>query len=122
MFFVTFAERLHNLMVRDGITNYRLAKLLDCSASTVANWLSGKEATMPFLQKLAGVFEVTVDYLLTGESKTPAETGARDIGFDDFTYAMYHEAKELTQEKKDMLLRMARFMRQEHEKESDQST
>jgi len=50
------------------------------------------------------------------KEKTPAPQGGREVTLDDFTYAMSKEAKDLPQEKKDMLLQMARFMRQEEEK------
>ena len=61
--------------------------------------------------------DVNTDYLLTGEEKEkPAVSGERVLEFDDFTYALYDESKELPPEKKQMLLEMARFMRQEMDK------
>lgn len=74
--------------------------------------LSGKNAKI-----VADYFGVTTDYLFGKETeKAPAQAGGRETTFDDFTYAMSEEAKGLPQEKKDMLLQMARFMRQEQEK------
>ena len=49
--------------------------------------------------------------------KTPIPEGEREIGFDDFTYAFYEESKDLPEEKKKMLLDMARFMKADLEKE-----
>ena len=70
------------------------------------------------LQKIADYFGVTTDYLLGAETeKAPTPGGERQIGFDDFTYAMHNETKNLPQEKKDMLLQMARFMKAELDKE-----
>ncbi len=69
---MAFAERLLELIQRDGITNYRLSKLAGCSATTVANWLAGKEVTQTYLQKLSEIFSVSTDYLLTGEDKENA--------------------------------------------------
>jgi hypothetical protein len=62
------------------------------------------------LSKISVYFGVSVDYLLGNEpkEKTPAEA---DVTFDDFTYAMYGEAKELTDEDKNMLLEMARMLK-----------
>lgn len=52
------------------------------------------------------------------ETATPVSGSSRfKVTFDDFTYALHNETKDLSQEKKDMLLSMARFMRQEQEKE-----
>lgn len=64
-----FADRLAELMQKNGITNYRLSKTIGCSATTVKNWLEGKEVTPVYLQKLSDVFNVSTDYLLTGEQK-----------------------------------------------------
>ena len=36
--------------------------------------------------------------------------------FDDFTYALHNETKELTEENRQKLLELARFFRQEQEK------
>lgn len=40
---------------------------------------------------------------------------ADEITFDDFTYAMYKEGRELSEEKKNMLISMARFFKQEQD-------
>ncbi|WP_294854696.1 helix-turn-helix domain-containing protein [uncultured Oscillibacter sp.] len=66
---MTFAERLTELMESHSMTNYRLSKTIGCSATTVANWLDGKEVTQSYLQKLSDVFEVSVDSLLGFEQK-----------------------------------------------------
>ncbi len=64
-----FAERLTELMESHNMTNYRLSKTIGCSATTVANWLDGKEVTQSYLQKLSEAFEVSVDSLLGFEQK-----------------------------------------------------
>ena len=56
-----------------GYTNYRLAKLLDCSQSTVAHWLDGstkpQRATM---KRIAQQFGVSVESL-SGKEKPAAQ-------------------------------------------------
>jgi len=113
---MSFAQTLQQLMDRDGLTNYQLAKALECHQTSVKNWLGGSKPQKLMLKKIADYFGVTTDYLLTGEQKekAPAETGERAI--DDFTYAMYNETKDLPPEKKQMLLDMARFMRSDMER------
>ena len=77
----------------------------------MTDWKKGRSAPkVDKLQKIADYFGVSVDYLLGNEpkEKTPAEA---DVTFDDFTYAMYGEAKELTDEDKNMLLEMARMLK-----------
>ena len=70
------------------------------------------------LAKIASYLDVTTDYLLTGEEtkKAPTPEGEREITMDDFTYAFYKESKDLPDEKKKMLLDMARFMKSDIEK------
>lgn len=61
---MTFSERLSALMRENGYTNYRLAKLLNCSQATIANWIGGNN--LPVRQKmsqLADLFGVSVEYL-----------------------------------------------------------
>lgn len=71
------------------------------------------------LAMIADYLGVNTYYLLTGEGteKAPTQEGEREIGFDDFTYAFYGESKDLPDEKKKMLLEMARFMKADIEKE-----
>lgn len=70
------------------------------------------------LAKIASYLDVTTDYLLTGEKtkKAPTPEGEREITMDDFTYAFYKESRDLPDEKKKMLLDMARFMKSDIEK------
>ena len=70
------------------------------------------------LVDIANYLNVSTTYLLTGEEtkKAPTPEGERKIGFDDFTYAFYEESKDLPDEKKKMLLDMARFMKADIDK------
>ena len=62
--FVKFNEILNNLMAEAGYSNYRLAKEVGCSQTTVANWLRGhNEPHIMMFQKIADVFGVSVEYL-----------------------------------------------------------
>jgi transcriptional regulator with XRE-family HTH domain len=45
------------------------------------------------------------------------EKKPEDITFDDFSYALLDESKELTEENKDKLLEMAKFFKQQQDKE-----
>lgn len=60
-----FPEMLKQLMVEKNISNYRLAKDINVSNSTIANWLNGVTApNNEKLRKLSDYFGVSVDYLL----------------------------------------------------------
>lgn len=104
-------EIFERLLEERGITAYKVAKATGISTGSLTDWKKGRSAPKADkLQKIADYFGVSVDYLLGNEpkEKTPAEA---DVTFDDFTYAMYGEAKELTDEDKNMLLEMARMLK-----------
>lgn len=104
-------EIFEKLLMERGVTAYKVAKATGISTGSMTDWKKGRSAPkVDKLQKIADYFGVSVDYLLGNEpkEKTPAEA---DVTFDDFTYAMYGEAKELTDEDKNMLLEMARILK-----------
>ena len=65
-----FHQTLASLMDSKGLSNYRLAQLLDVSQSTIANWLNGtsipRRATM---KAIAETFHVPVEELTGGEAE-----------------------------------------------------
>ena len=61
---MSFAENLTRVQAERGVTNYRIAKEIDVSQASIANWKNG---TMPHprnVKRLADYFNVTVDELL----------------------------------------------------------
>jgi len=72
-----FAERLKELRNQRGLSQYKLADLLDVSPSTVAAWEVGRnEPNYDMLKKIADFFEVSVDYLL-GKTDDPTPSHKR---------------------------------------------
>lgn len=114
---------LLSLCQQRGISGYKMCKDLGIQPSVMTDLKMGRRSGVKAetASKIANYFNVTVDYLLTGEQKeTPAETGEREIGFDDFTYAMYHEASELTDSDKELLLGMAKQLREARKKKDEE--
>lgn len=106
-----FALKLKELRENLGLSQRALAVKLGVSQSTVGMWESSqREPNFKTIEELANFFDVTTDYLLgrTDNKKTVVDD---DIGYDDFTYAMHNESKELTDEDKEMLLDMARMLK-----------
>lgn len=112
-----FAQTLSKLMEKRSLTNYQLAKDLDIHPTTVANWLAGKEPRKKTLSILSDYFNVTVDYLLTGEQKEKpaAKNDELDI-LDEVDIAFYGEYKELSDDEKDVVRDMVRVMRERRAK------
>lgn len=89
---------------RGALTDLKMNRTIELSTKTLA--------------KISTYFHVSLDYLLGTEKETaPTPEDEREIGFDDFTYAFFNESKDLPEEKKRMLLDMARFMRADIENE-----
>ena len=78
---MSFGERLNSSMKRCGYTNYRLAKSMDVSESTIGYWVKGK--TFPNCKQLISLSEklnVSIDYLLKGEKHTMQEKNFNQNG------------------------------------------
>lgn len=115
-------ERFVQLLDERGITAYQVYKDTGVSQSVLSAWKKGVSTPRPItLRVIADYFGVSVAYLKgetddRGQKKAPTQEGERKIGFDDFTYAFYEESKDLPDEKKKMLLDMARFMKADIDK------
>lgn len=106
-----FALKLKELRENLGLSQRSLAVKLGVSQSTVGMWESNqREPNFKTIEELANFFDVTTDYLL-GRTDNKKPVVDDDIGYDDFTYAMHNESKELTDEDKEMLLDMARMLK-----------
>ena len=92
------------------------------SRTSVVKWKAGSVPTGATLNKIAAYFGVSVDYLLGNEQKEklPDKVEEPDITFDDFTYALHNETKELTDENRQKLLEMARFFKEQQDKKKKQ--
>ena len=67
---MTFGEKLQKLRAREGISQDRLAELLDVSRQAVSRW--ERDETMPETEKvvqIAEIFGVTTDYLLRQQAE-----------------------------------------------------
>jgi transcriptional regulator with XRE-family HTH domain len=65
-----FAERLKKIRNEKGVNQITLAQWLGVTQGTIGNWETGKrEPGYATLEKLAGYFGVTPDYLLGHDSE-----------------------------------------------------
>lgn len=79
-------ERILKLMEDNQMTKYRLAKEIGISNGIVSDWANGKSTSYTkYIDKIAKIFNVSVDYLMTGEEP--------ELG-----YFIDDEAKEIAQE------------------------
>jgi len=113
-------NRIMSLCEEKGVSGYRMCKDIKIQPSILTDLKMGRQSGLSAknADKMAAYFGVSVGFLLGTEAKkAPTQEGEHEIGFDDFTYAFYEESKDLPDEKKKMLLEMARFMKADIEKE-----
>lgn len=61
-------EIFEQLCQKHNLTSYKVSKMANVTQTALSNWRNGKsEPSAKTLQKLADFFNVSVDYLLTGE-------------------------------------------------------
>lgn len=107
-----FWDNYITLCEKDNKSPNKVAAEIGCSSGSVTAWKQGRLPRKSTLVQIAEYFNVTVDELLGNK---PAQNS--DITFDDFTYALHNETKDLTDEQKQSLLDMARIFKQALEKE-----
>ncbi len=94
------------------------SKRLGFGQSTISNWENGNRTLdVNTATTLANFFNVSVDYLLGNSDlreEMPSEEGVK---LDDFTYALFDETKDLTDADKEMLLNMAKMLKERKDKE-----
>lgn len=60
-------EIFEQLLQKNGVTPYKVAKEAGVTQTALSNWKSGRSTpTTKTLQKIADYFGVTIDYLMTG--------------------------------------------------------
>lgn len=62
-----FRDRLHDLMYANSCTGEELARLTGISQHVVAGYLAGKSPDTLGLLRIARLFEVSMEWLITGK-------------------------------------------------------
>ncbi|MBQ8692387.1 MAG: helix-turn-helix transcriptional regulator [Synergistaceae bacterium] len=80
---IKFSEVLKNLIQEKGITQTTLAKIIDVKPNTVATYCAGKSyPEFRTLIKIAEFFDVSLDYLVTGE-RVENQTAREALGLSE---------------------------------------
>ena len=118
-------KKIENLCHNKGINITQMCRESGASRAPLTDLKMGRSKTLSTetLTKIANYFEVSVDYLLGKEEtkKTPTQEGEREITFDDFTFAMQNESKDLTEADKQILLSMAKQLNDARKKKNGES-
>lgn len=102
----TLYERIEKLCNDYGETITTLCKRSGVARSSLTALKKGRTETLSFatMQKIADHFGITVESL-ANDTEQPSEPQ-----IDSFAFALYNETKGLSQEQKDLLMRLARDM------------
>ena len=91
-------------MRENGVSNYKLAKALSCSQSSVKNWLAGNEPKMEYANGIADFFGVSVDYLLDREQAKPAPINESELSMSMKDQRLVSWFRSLPEEKQKAIL------------------
>lgn len=109
---IQFGTIIRDARTAKGLTQQQLADQLGVKNTTISNWEKNRsQPDSDKIERLCSLLGLTPDALYGQES-------APTLTFDDFTYALYNEARELTPENQEKLLEMAQFFRQKQEQEN----
>lgn len=129
--------RIQNALADRGITQTKMMKELSFSSGLFTQWRKEyQKPKLDSLKKIATYLKLPIEYLVSEAPETDissfiqnhreevnkelsAKQSLPSVTFDDFTYAMYDESRELTDEQKKMLLDMARMLRERQHREGN---
>lgn len=112
---MTFHEYYCKLCERSGTTPSAAAERMGISRAAVSKWKKGSVPSGATLQRLSAYFGVPVNDLL--ECREPA--AGPESGFDDFTYALFNELRDLTPEQQGVVLELARDFKRKVDQEGE---
>lgn len=110
------SKKLKNRRKEIGLTMLELAQKVGVSEATISRWESGDIANMrrDKIASLANALQVTPAFIMGWDETEPLSAikhSPEEITLDDFSYAMYNEMKELSEEDKKALLDMAKIFK-----------
>ena len=104
--------RLRALRQEQNISMKQLGDIVGVAESTISLYETEKrKVDTDMLIKFANYFNVSTDYLIGVSYERNSSLDSDNIGYDDFTYAMHNESRDLTDEDKEMLLGMAKMLK-----------
>ena len=113
-----FQIRLKELREKAGYSQQSFADAIGVKQSTVGNWEAGaREPKLEVMQKLADLFDVSVDYLI-GRDNTPKPRKEaeqkKEISDEDIKFALF--GGDVTDEAYEDVKRFAQFIKEKYEK------
>ena len=118
-------KRIDNVLREKGISKKDFYEACDITSSAYSQWNTGKtEPRTAKLKEISNYLNIMYEWLAFGvgkKEKAPTQEGEREITFDDFTFAMQNESKDLTEADKQILLSMAKQLNDARKKRNGES-
>ena len=78
---MTIIERIDSLLTERGMKKKTVCELLSVSPSTYSTWVAMNTTTIPseYIPKLANLFGITCDELLTGETQIISDDSTKHL-------------------------------------------
>jgi transcriptional regulator with XRE-family HTH domain len=113
---------IYKLIKETHITAAQLTRESGLTNGLLSQWKKGlQEPSLKNLQKIADFFNVSINYLLTGEEpqtkNPPASKAEDDIYPDDFSFALSGEVKELTDDQRKSVIAFVKLLKQQDDME-----
>lgn len=107
-------DRIDQLLADKGVSAARMCRELGFSSGLYSQWRKrSQNPSADKLKKIAGYFNVTMDYLMSGAQEEPDPESVR--------YALYQETAGVSDETLDRILQFARFAKNEEKKRKERS-
>ncbi len=104
-------DKLKLMRTKYGYSQEKVADLINVGRRTISDYERGISSPDPeTIAKLSKLYDVSSDYLLD-LSDNPNPIDNNDLQLDEFEFALYGEVKELTEEQKQTILNMAKFLK-----------
>lgn len=100
---MSIGNNIKNLRLNRGLSQQQLGEIVGATDKAVSTWENNISIPrMGTIEKMANYFGVLKSDIIEGNAQT------QTIPFNDFTYALYNETKELTDKQKQAILDMAK--------------
>lgn len=116
----TFGDRLKEIRVQRNLSQEEFASLLGTSKQVISRYETNQRTPkVTVANKYAEILHVSLNSLLGEDLSEDVENDKKEITFDDFTYALHNETRELNDENKQKLLEMARLFKLSQDQEKN---
>lgn len=107
---MSIGDNIKELRIKHGLEQSQLGEIAGVTDKAVSSWENNISIPrMGAIEKIANYFGIRKSDII--EDKDSTSNSMSNITFDDFTYALYNETKNLSDEQKEALLAMAKVLK-----------